>query len=194
MKKLSLASMILSFLLGICLLSPIFVFASESQDSSLNNEIKVEIIDGVWVDINNQEIEKISLPEYLSAGEEVDFDGGISVKNIGVDAYARVKVIGKLDGIESDILSFDLHTDWVKGNDNFYYLCNFDKNSIIARQETVLVIEKITLSSSLKNADKDKQISISLTLEVVDANSNEWEAGWGNNPPEEWFNSKSMLK
>ena len=190
MKKLSLATIILSFLLGICLLSPIFVFASESQNTDLTNQIKVEVIDGVWLDGNNQEITKINLPEYLSAGEEIDFDGGLSIKNIGVDAFARVKAVGKIDGNESNIFNFDLQNDWIKGSDGYYYFCNSDKSAIIESQEIMLVIEKITLSTSLKNIDKDKELSISLSLEVIDANSNEWEEGWATNPPNEWFNSK----
>jgi len=185
MKKLSLATIILSFLLGICLLSPIFVFAAEKQNASLNNQIKVEVIDGVWVDKDNNEITKLNVPEYLSSGEEIDLNGGLYIKNVGVDAFARVKVVGKIDGVEINVFDFDFQNDWIKGNDEYYYFCNSDKNAIIKSKESLMVIEKIVLSTSFKNIDKDKNISLVLTLEVIDANSNEWEEGWANNPPNE---------
>lgn len=190
MKKLSLATIILSFLLGICLLSPIFVLASESQKVDLSNQIKIEVIDGIWLDEKNNEISSLNLPQYLSAGESLPIGEGLKIKNIGVDAYARIKAVGKIDGNESNIFNFYLNSDWIKGNDGYYYFCNSDEKAIIKSQEILLTIPKITLSTTLKNIDKDKELSVLLTLEVVDASSNEWE-NWGDNPPNEWFVSKS---
>lgn len=187
MKKLSYIIRFFIICLWGCIISvPVYVLAAKSQSNSINGIIVIEILDGCWLNSDNQELKELELPEYLSAGEQLEIGEGLKIKNIGKEAYARVKATSKIDGKEDTVFSFSFNEDWIKGKDGFFYYSNKDKNAIISSKEILVVIEKISLSTALKNFDQDKILSITLTLEIVDANKNEWKDGWANNPPQEW--------
>lgn len=177
-------SMLFALLLIVC---PISVYAAISQSANHSTHITVEVIDSEWSDKNGNILTTLPLPEYVSAGENVNLEDGIYVKNTGVNAYARVKIQSKIDGVIASAFDYSINENWVKGKDDYYYYCNNSSGAVLFSNEINLVIEELSISRQFSNSDKEKELTLVLTLEVLDANSNEYVAGWQDNPPEEWF-------
>lgn len=188
MKKQSILTTAILFTFALCcivfLLFPIFANASLMQDVSFNNSIKVDVIDSVWLDSNLNEITSIQMPEYVSAGEEIDIGDGLRTKNIGVPGFARFSAKTTLNGAEVEMFEFQILNVWVKGLDGFYYYCGDD--GVLDNDEIVLVIEHMRTNKNLTNLNKDDEIRLILSMETVDSSDKEWELQW-QNPPQQWL-------
>ena len=184
LKIASACSMLFALLLIVC---PISVYAAISQSANHSTHITVEVIDSEWSDKNGNILTTLPLPEYVSAGENVNLEDGIYVKNTGVNAYARVKIHSKIDGVIASVFDYSINENWIKGKDDYYYYCNNSSGAVLFSNEINLVIVELSISRQFSNSDKEKELTLVLMLEVLDANSNEYVAAWQDNPPEEWF-------
>lgn len=188
MKKQSILTTAILFTFALCcivfLLFPILANASLMQDSSLTNSIKVDVIDSVWLDSNLNIITSIKMPEFVSAGENINIGDGLRTKNIGVSGFARFSAKTTLNGKEMEMFELQISNVWVKGTDGFYYYCG--NNAILDNDEIVLVVENMKISKNLTNHNKDDEIKLILSLETVDSSDDEWKFQWAN-PPQQWL-------
>ena len=181
---------LISFVITCSLLAiirPIAAFAALSQSAEVKNSITVETIDSLWSNKNGDLINELNLPKYVVPGEEVDVGEGIYLKNIGVNAYARIKFESKINGVSQEAFNVSINSNWVKGNDEYYYYCNQATHGVLLSNEINLVIESLSILGVFTNNDSDADIKLILTAEVLDAAANEYVEGWGEKPPQAWF-------
>ena len=139
------------------------------------------------IDGNEQKLNELTIPKHVAPGEVLDLNGGLVLKNTGINAYARFKPELKLNGEETNLLELELDENWIQGNDGWYYYSNPTNRATINLAEVVPVIEKITILDTFTNANRGDKISMELIAELIDAESIEWVDLWGENPPSEWF-------
>lgn len=168
---------------------PIFGNAALEQDSTLNNTISIQSLNSKWLDGNEQTLNELTIPKHVSPGEVLDFNGGLMLKNTGIDSYARFKTELKVNGIETNLLELEIDENWIQGNDGWYYFVSATNRAKVLLAETIPVIETITILDSFVNANSKDKISMEFIAEFVDAESIEWVDLWGENPPTEWFTS-----
>lgn len=166
---------------------PIFGNAALEQDSTLNNTISIQSLNSKWLDGNEQTLNELTIPKHVSPGEVLDFNGGLMLKNTGIDSYARFKTELKVNGIETNLLELEIDENWIQGNDGWYYFISATNRAKVLLAETIPVIETITILDSFVNANSKDKISMEFIAEFVDAESIDWVDLWGENPPAEWF-------
>lgn len=190
MKRKRRIKIILSLIITICVVAiihPIAASAALQQSTDVQNLITVETIDSSWAKMNGELLTSLAMPEYVAPGEEVDISEGLYLKNIGVNAYARIKIDSEINNQKAEAFDIVLNANWIKGSDDFYYYCNPQTNGVLYSNEVNLVIEELKIASHFKNTDSGVTLKLILTAEVIDACSNEYEVGWGTNPPDQWF-------
>ena len=186
---------ILMTLIGaVFIIYPTLVKAAEQQSAELGSYIRVDAINAVWKDGDNNKITKLPLPNYVAPGEDVNIGTGLYLENVGSLGYARFKADIKVDGAESDLISLTISPDWIVGEDGYYYYCNQDRGGKLQINDAVLVISAIRIADTFKNIDSGTLIEISLRAEVIEADKEVWRTEWGENLPNEWFKATQETK
>lgn len=187
-KKILLISLLSVVLTLSIVITSVCVFAALNQQVTLNTTIKVEAINAVWTDGNHAEISQVDFPTYVAPGENIVTEGGLFVKNEGVPAYARFKPTVQLNGIESDLITVKLNSDWIyQASDGYYYYCGTSFSGKINSNDYALIVEEITISDTFTNKNSGDKISITFLVELIEADANSWKDQWGTNLPDQWF-------
>ncbi len=170
-------------------LVPVAVFAAKTQNVEISSTIKIEGINAIWTDGNFTNITEIKFPEYIAPGESLNLNGGLYLKNEGTPAYGRFKPTILVNGVASDLVIVDIDSNWVLGDDGYYYYCNKDSKGQINKNQNALVVNDITFSDTFKNINSGDDISITFIGEFVETAENAWQTEWGSNPPQEWLDA-----
>lgn len=176
---------LIAFIAVLCV--PIIGNASLKQDTILSNTITVNSVNSKWLDGQERKLDEISIPEHVVPGETLDINGGLKLKNTGMDSYARFKTEFKLNDVDTILLELDIDENWKQGSDGWYYYINSTNRAKIALGEVVKVIDTIKILDTFTNANSDDVISMEFSAEVLDSGTIDWVSMWGENPPAEWF-------
>ena len=176
---------LIAFIAVLCV--PIIGNASLKQDTILSNTITVNSVNSKWLDGQERKLDEISIPEHVVPGETLDINGGLKLKNTGMDSYARFKTEFKLNDVDTILLELDIDENWKQGSDGWYYYINSTNREKIALGEVVKVIDTIKILDTFTNANSDDVISMEFSAEVLDSGTIDWVSMWGENPPAEWF-------
>ena len=171
----------------LCIFCPILVFAARSQNVLLNNTITIKALNGVWTNGAFEEVSSIEFPNYVAPGENINLEGGLYLKSEGASTYARFKPTLLLNGENTQLIFIDVSSDWVLGQDGYYYYCNNDNSAQINNNQFVTVINEIVVSDQFKNINSGDNIKISFIAELVEADAESWKLQWGESLPEQWF-------
>ena len=169
---------------------PILVLAARNQSLTVNNTIKIEAVNGVWTNGNMDEISQVQFPSFVAPGESIDLSGGLFLKNKGISSYARFKPILLLNGEETNLISLKIDSNWVLGQDGYYYYCNQETSAQIHKDQYSIVINEIIISDIFKNVDSGENINLTFIAELVEADDEGWRVEWGEQLPDEWFIAK----
>jgi len=90
------------------IICPLAIQAALNQSAEITSYIKVERIDSLWCDKNQNVITKLDLPEYVSPGEKVQLNDAIYTKNTGVPAYARFKIQTLENNTDSNCFKYSI--------------------------------------------------------------------------------------
>lgn len=150
-----------------------------SQNKITSGKIEVEI---AAEDGNGTHV---TLPEKLNGimpGKTMDYDS-VVVENTGTSpAWIRVQASTEiiennpaaenlLPSIAPDgkfVVAYTLNQDWIDGNDGYYYY----KYPVNPNEKTSMMIDEITINSSIGNDYKGCTISINVSAQAVQSKNN----------------------
>lgn len=157
----TIAIIALSVLLG---LSVVFGVTAAFFTASQNATGNVTLGDPVNINITQggASVSALTFSGTAMPGTVYDQVIGVSVPDNSADCVVRGKLtITNTDGSSVNVEA-TTDTNWVKGDDDYYYY-----NGILSASGTAGFVNKITVPKTLTNADANKTFALSIQIEAI---------------------------
>lgn len=148
-------------------------------DITLGNPVNISITQG------GSAVSSLTFSSDALPGTVYDQEIGVSAPANTSNALIRAKLtISNTQGATTNVEATTTN-DWIKHTDNYYYY-----KGTLSENESISFIDKITIPTSVPNADANKTLNVNVIVEAIQQANNTANAVW-TSAPADWLSEFS---